>query len=214
MGVACWLVQPLYVVVELLVAAAASASYSLRDDTISALGQLGCAPGHEGAVVDVCSAAPAVLDAAFVVFGLLRAAGAVLLRPAVAGGGWGTTACALWVASGIAAAAVGLAPVDVVPGLHAGLALPVFVLQPLALVVTGVALGRSGATGPRLARSGLAVGAMTVAGAAAFGARLAGGPWVGALERATLWPAYPWLAGAAWVLMSRRARGASDPGTF
>ncbi len=45
LGIAAWLVQPLYVAVELLVAAAASAAYSLRDDTISSLGQLACASG-------------------------------------------------------------------------------------------------------------------------------------------------------------------------
>lgn len=214
MGAACWLVQPFYLVIELVVAAAASSSYSLRDDTISALGQLGCAPGHEGSLVEVCSAAPVGLDTAFVVFGVLRAVGAVLVRPLVGGGGWGTAACGLWVVSGTAAAAVGLAPVDVVPGLHAALALPVFVLQPLALVVTGVALGRSRPPRRWLAGSGVSVGAMTLGAAAAFGARLGAGSWVGAFERATLWPAYPWLAGAAWVLVSRRARVASDPGGF
>jgi hypothetical membrane protein len=208
----CWLVQPLYVVVELLVAAAASASYSLRDDTISALGQLGCGPGHTGSGVDVCSAAPVVLDAAFVVFGVLRAVGAVLVRPLLGGGGWGAAACGLWVVSGAAAAAVGLAPVDVGPALHAAVALPVFVLQPLALLATGVAVGRSGAIGPGVPRSGLVVGAVTVVAAAGFAGRLGAGTWVGAFERLTLWPAYPWLAVAAWALLvGRRDGGTTGP---
>lgn len=208
----CWLVQPLYVVVELLVAAAASASYNLRDDTISALGQLGCAPGHAGSVVDVCSGAPVVLDAAFVVFGLLRAAGAVLLSPMVGGGTWGAAACGLWVVSGASAAAVGLAPVDLAPGLHAAVALPVFVLQPLALIVSGVALGRSGATGPRVAWSGLVVGAVTLLAAVAFSTRLGAGTGAGALERLTLWPAYPWLAVAAGGLVAHRTRRTTGAG--
>jgi hypothetical protein len=196
----CWLVQPAYLVAELLAAAGASAAYSLRDDTISALGMLTCAPGHAGSLVDVCSPWHVGMNTAFVVFGLLRAAGAVLLRPVLGAGTWAGVAVSLWVASALAAAAVGLVPVDQQPGWHVVAALPVFVLQPLAVLATGEALRRSGAVSLTVARSGLVVGAVTLAAAAGFGLHLGGPTWVGGLERLALWPAYPWLAVVALAL--------------
>lgn len=196
--------QPVYLLVELLVAAAASASYSLRDDTISALGMLTCAPGHAGAAVDVCSSGHVALNAAFVVFGLLRAAGAVLLRPRLGAGGWALAAVWLWVVSACFAAAVGLVPVDQLPGWHAVVAVPVFVLQPLAVLVTAETLRRSRAVSRGVARSGIVLGGIMVAAAAAFGLRLGDPTWVGALERLALWPTYPWLAVVAWALLVAR----------
>ena len=199
-GLGCWLVQPVYLLVELLVAAGASAAYSLRDDTISALGTMTCAPGHAGAGVDVCSPGHVALDAAFVVFGLLRAAGAVLLRPRLGTRGWALAGEWLWVVSAVFAAAVGLVPVDQRPGVHAVVALPVFVLQPLAVLATAEVLRRSGAAPRAVAVSGLVVGGLMLAAAAAFGLRLGSATWVGGLERVALWPTYPWLAVVAGAL--------------
>jgi hypothetical protein len=197
-------VQPAYLLVELLVAAGASASYSLRDDTISALGMLTCAPGHAGATAVVCSSGHVALNTAFVVFGLLRAAGAVLLRPRLGPGGWALAAVWLWVVSAFAAAGVGLVPVDQRPGVHAVVALPVFVLQPLAVLATAEALRRSGAVHRAVAVSGLVLGGVMLAAAASFGLRLTSPTWVGGLERLALWPTYPWLAVVAWALLVAR----------
>ena len=188
-GLGCWLVQPVYVLVELLVAAGASAAYSLRDDTVSALGMAACSPGH------------GLMNVAFVAFGLLRAGGAALQRPRLGGEAWGAAAVWLWVASGLAAAAVGLAPVDRQPGWHVVAALPVFVLQPLAVLATAGALRRSAAVPPGVWVSGQVVGAVTLAAAAAFGVRLGGPTWVGGLERVALWPAYVWLGVVAVALL-------------
>lgn len=200
-GLGCWLVQPAYVLVELLVAAGASAAYSLRDDTVSALGMAACSPGHAGSVLDVCSPGHGLMNAAFVAFGLLRAGGAALLRPRLGGQAWGAAAAWLWVISGLAAAAVGLAPVDRQPVWHVVAALPVFVLQPLAVLATAGALRRSAAVPPGVWVAGQVVGAVTLAAAAAFGARLGGPTWVGGLERLALWPAYVWLGVVALALL-------------
>lgn len=201
-GLACWLVQPFYLVVELLVAAAASTSYSLRDGTISALGQVGCAPGHEDSPVAVCSSGHAVLNAAFVVFGLLRAIGPLLLREQIEPTWWRTAAAGLWVASGLCSAAVGLAPVDQYPSAHVWAAAPVFVLQPAAVLATAVALRRSPDARSSVGTVGLVVGAVSLAGALAFGLRLGQPTWVGALERLALWPAYLWLGLVAATLLA------------
>ena len=212
LGIDAWLVQPLYVVVELLVAAAASATYSLRDDTISALGQLTCGPGHSSATEAVCSPAHLVLNAAFVLFGTLRVVAAVLLRPSLAAGWTRAAATALWVVSGLSSAAVGLAPVDQHPELHALVATPVFVLQPLAVLASADALRRTRDAAPSwVVTSGYAVGALTLLASIAFGVALEAEVWVGGLERLALWPAYLWL-GAAGAGLLVRGRRLSAPG--
>ncbi|WP_185747019.1 DUF998 domain-containing protein [Humibacillus xanthopallidus] len=212
LGSVAWLVQPLYVAVELLVAGVASASYSLRDDTISALGQLTCAPGHSGSTVVVCSPGHVALNEAFVVFASLRVLGAVLLRPSLAEGWVRGAATALWAVSGICSAAVGFVPVDQWPGPHALVAAPVFALQPLAVLATAAALRRTPGSVPRwVVTTGVAVAALTAAAAVAFGLRLGEATWVGGLERLALWPAYLWLGVVGAALLSRRGR-VSGPG--
>jgi hypothetical protein len=184
------------------VAAATSARYSLRDDTISALGQVSCSPGHDGSVVPVCSSGHVVLNAAFVLFGLLRATGALLVREVLDSTWWRAAAVTAWVVSGICSAAVGLAPVDRVP-LHSLAAGPVFLLQPFAVVATAIALRPSARTHFRVGAAGLVVGAATIVGALSFGLRIGHPTWVGALERLALWPAYGWLGLVAATLLTR-----------
>lgn len=84
------------------------------------------------------------------------------------------------------------------------MAVPVFVLQPLAVLVTAETLRRSRAVSRGVARSGIVLGGIMVAAAAAFGLRLGDPTWVGALERLALWPTYPWLAVVAWALLVAR----------
>ncbi len=179
MPYAAWLAQPAYLVVEVWLALAAGVGYSLRDDTISALGT-SCSPAEGG-----CSSAPLVMNVTFVVIGLLQALGAVpLLRrpgraPVV---GW------LWVVAGLASVGVGLLPVDRHPMAHALVAAPVFAVQPLALLLHA----RLPGPGP-LRRAGLALGVLALLGVLAFVTRLGADHWSGLAERAAIWPAKLWL---------------------
>ena len=210
MGSWAWRVQPVYVLVELLVAAGASASYSLRDDTISSLGMSTCAGGHVGSVVQVCSPRHVTMNLAFVVFGLLRAVGAVLLGP-VLGRAWGRAAVGAWVLSGVASAAVGLVPVDGAPKWHAVVAAPVFVVQPVAVLLTAEALRRGRRATRVVVGLGFVVGGLTILAAAAFAVRLGSPTWVGGLERLALWPAYPWLAVVGVALLAGEGGVAPEP---
>lgn len=205
-GLVCWLVQPVYLVVELLVAAAASSAYSLGDDTISTLGQVSCTLGEGGSVVGVCSGGHAAMNAAFVGFGLLRGVGAILLRDRFRATWWRTAATGLWIGSGVCSAAVGLVPVDQYPTMHAVVATPIFVLQPLALLATAVAWGRTtdarrGDARRGVRATGLVAGTLSVIGSLVFGARLGQPIWEGAAERLALWPAYLWLGLCAATLL-------------
>ncbi len=191
-GAFCWLVQPLYIAAELLVAAGASATYSLRDNTISDLGSIGCTPA-------LCSPWHPAMNTAFVVFSLLRVAGAMLLLRSWSPGRWATTATVVWVVSGLFSAAIGFVPVDQHPSLHVLVAVPVFVTQPLAVLATALAFK---GTHHGLTASGVMVGLGGLVGAGAFLA-VSGGPhWVGFWERFALWPAYPWLAVVGAVVLT------------
>ncbi|RKT79920.1 uncharacterized protein DUF998 [Terracoccus luteus] len=188
-GRACWSVQPLYVVAELVVAAAAvgASAYSLLGDTVSDLGASAC-------TTSLCSPWHPAMNVVFIVFSLVRVVGAVALRPS-----WRDVATWAWVLSGLSAAAVGLAPVDRMPTAHVLVATPVFVLQPLALMLTA---RRLAPTHPRVGRAGMVLAVVTALAAVAFLLAASGAPdpgtsLSGALERLALWPVYLWLGLAA-----------------
>lgn len=190
LGALALLVRPLYVATELVVGAATVGGYSFWSDTVSRLGEVGCSAAY-------CSPRHEVMNGSFIVFGVLLAAGALLLsRPL---GRWVT---GLLVVSGLSSVATGLAPLDQDVALHALAATPLFVAQPAALLVLGARLRSSR---PRLARALLATGAVTAVAAAAF--VLSGdGAAAGALERLALWPVLVAVAGAGWVLTSSGTR--------
>jgi hypothetical membrane protein len=182
-----WLAQPLYVVVELAAALTTGVGYSLGDDTISDLGAACEEPGASG-----CSSSPWLLNTAFVVFGVLQALGALWLLRSARGRrrshAVGVVGL-LWAVAGVGSVGVGLLPVDQHPGAHAVAALPVFVCQPLALLlharlVRGVGLRVVGAL----------LGTAALAGAVAFGVALGADHGAGLVERLAIWPAKIWLA--------------------
>ncbi len=197
-GAALWAVRPVYVAIELVVAGLTTGSYSIVDDTVSDLGALGCS-------ADFCSPAHALMNGTFVGVGALLAGGALLLAPRT-----GRSVTALLVVSGVSTVATGLAPVDVDPRLHALAATPLFVCQPLALVVLG---RRLRASRPRTSTALVVIGAVTAAGAVGFIA--SGDTGAGAWERLALWPVIGALAavaaGEASGLTRRRRTSTRSP---
>ncbi|MGC4807469.1 DUF998 domain-containing protein [Micromonospora sp. DT233] len=200
-GALMWLVQPLYIVCELIAAAAATA-YSLPDNTISDLGATTCTTiAYPYGDIPVCSPLHLLVNGAFVVFGLLMAVGAVLLRGWLPRGAAATTAVVLWVVAGLSAVATGLVPLDKDLDLHVLVALPAFVAQPLALLVTAYAVRRHRG----LSLTALAAGALSLVGLVVFVVRTNEGELGGLFERLALWPGYVWpLLLAVIVLRARR----------
>jgi hypothetical membrane protein len=189
LGALALIVRPLYIATELVVAAATTGGYSFVADSVSTLGEVGCSAAY-------CSPRHDLMNGSFVGFGVLLAGGALLLaRPL---GPW---AAGLLVVSGLSSVATGLAPLDQDSTLHALAAGPLFVAQPIALLVLGARLRKSR---PRLARILLGAGAVTAA--AALGFVLAGedGAASGALERLALWPVLLGVAAVAWEWRPRR----------
>ena len=181
------LVRPAYVATELVVAAGVSGGYSFSADSVSRLGEVGCTAVY-------CSPRHDLMNGSFMAFGVLLAGGAALLaRPL---GPWVT---GLLVVSGLSSVATGLAPLDQDATRHALAATPLFVAQPIALIVLGARLRQDQ---PRLARALLATGVVTAGAAVTF--VVGGGPVSGAAERLALWPVIAGLAGFAWTRTSRR----------
>lgn len=200
-GALMWAVQPLYVVAEVGTALTATAPYTLANNTISDLGATTCTSiGYPFGEVPVCSPWHLLLNSSFVVFGLLIAIGALLLRGWLPSGPAATTSVALWVLSGLSSIATGLVPLDQNLELHAVVSLPVFVAQPLALLATGVALRQRAGLSP----SALAVGAVSLLGTVVYLGRTGSAELGGLFERLALWPGYLWLPFLAVVVLSRR----------
>ncbi len=190
LGALLFLLRPTYVATEVVTAAATTGGYSFVSDSVSRLGEVGCSAAY-------CSPRHDVMNGSFMAYGLALAAGALLLaRPL---GPWVT---GLLVVSGVSSYATGLAPLDQDATLHAVAATPLFVAQPVALLLLGARVrGQS----PRLGAALLATGAVTAA--AAVGFVLSGeGRAAGALERAALWPVLFGLGAYAWQHRPRRRR--------
>lgn len=192
-GALALLVRPAYIATEYVVAAATAGGYSFVVDSVSRLGEVGCSAAY-------CSPRHALMNGSFIGFGSLLAVGSVLLSRSL--GPWVT---GLLVVSGLSSVATGLAPLDQDATLHAIAATPLFVAQPIALIVLGVRLRNHQ---PRLATALLTTGVVTGTAAAVF--VLAGdGTASGALERLALWPVLVGLAGFAWTRLSPRVSGRS-----
>ena len=188
------LVRPAHIATEFVVAAATTGGYSFLADSVSRLGEVGCSAAF-------CSPRHELMNGSFMGFGALLAGGAVLLaRPL---GPWVT---GLLLVSGLSSVATGLAPLDQDVTLHAIAAAPLFIAQPIALILLGARLRNDR---PRLAWALLTTGAVTSAAAVSF--VLSGdGPTSGALERLALWPVLVGLAGFAWTRHPRRGRSELD----
>lgn len=182
LGALLFLLRPTYVATEVVTAAATTGGYSFVSDSVSRLGEVGCSAAY-------CSPRHEVMNGAFMAYGVALASGALLLaRPL---GPWVT---GLLVVSGVSSYATGLAPLDQDATLHAIAATPLFVAQPVALLLLGARVREET---PRLSKALLATGAVTAA--AAVGFIVSGdGQAAGALERLALWPVLVGLAAFGW----------------
>src|SRR5699024_5528422 len=136
-------IQPLYILAELLAAGAVTAPHSLLHNTISDLGATTCTTiDYTVGAVDVCSPWHLVINGAFIVFGALLAVGIYLVRDWFQPARMGTAAVVLWIVSGLSSIGTGLMPLEQALEIHALVSLPVIIAQPLALILSGVVLGK------------------------------------------------------------------------
>lgn len=193
LGAIAWLVQPLYLLAEVVTATAVTVPYSFADNTISDLGASTCTTiAYRFGDVPVCSPWHPVLNIALVVSGALMIIGALFVRH-LAARGW---ARGLWIVAGLSSIGTGLVPLDRDLDLHVIVSLPALFAMPLALLATGLKLSRG-----KLA----VVGLVCLAAAVTFVVRAAEPELGGLFERIALWPGYLWL-GMAGVIVLRGPR--------
>jgi hypothetical membrane protein len=195
-GAIAWLLTLQFFVVETVVQLQTGAGYSRADDVISALGTSE-------------SAAPVLMNGSFVLQGLLIAAGAVLLRPALAGLG-GRLVPAFLTAAAVGVVLVGLFPLGSQDDLHQAGAGLHFVGGGLGLLALAYAVRpRSEALGTALALLGLLSTAMTVF----FALGITDFLGEGGTERASAYPIPIGLAlaGAGLWALSRRPQAEPRP---
>ena len=144
------------------------------------------------------------MNLGFIWFGMTLALGALLLGTRILPGRIGTAAVAVWCMSGLGSIGVGLVPVNEHGGLHGLVALPVFLAQPTALLLTAVSLRT---VRPTLARLTFGAAGLSAAGVLGFAAILVldGSAALGGLERLALWPGYVWV-GVITAVTLRQAR--------
>lgn len=201
LGGALLATQPLVVVVQFVVATRWETPYRLDVDTISELGAVTCSTiGATAGPVAGCSPWHALMNATFLVIGLALALGGGLL--------WTLrdraprAAAVLLLVAGLSSAAVGLVPLDVDGELHSLVATPLFVTQPLALLLlTGWLFSRH-----RVVALVLGVaGTVAAVGAVGFGLAIATQAEGGLLERVALWPCHLALATlGTWLVLTWR----------
>lgn len=206
LGAACWLAQPVYLVVELVAAAMSTAPYSLLHRTISDLGATTCTTiGYPSQGVPVCSPANLAVNGSFVLFGLAMVAGAVLLRSRLPEGGLTSAAVVAWVVAGLSSVGSGLTPLDQLLELHALVSAPGIAVSGVAVLLTAVVLARSWSRSWWVA---VVLGAVSTAAGVLMLVRLEV-QWGGLIERVALWPSFAVCAVVALAVLRRR--GQADP---
>jgi hypothetical membrane protein len=180
-------VQPLFVLTELLALAAFVGPYSLVDNTISDLGATACTDiAYPRGPVPVCSPWHALVNAGFVASGLLLVVGALAARRLLPRRRLSNVAVVGWAVGGLSSVATGLVPLDRDLELHVLVSSPVFLAQPVATLLTGRLVRE---THPRLGRAAVVLGLIGLAAGLLVFAWLEA-PALGLLERVALWPGY------------------------
>jgi Predicted membrane protein len=204
-GALLWCLCFQFFVAERIAANAWSVPYDWSRNFISDLGAVDCAERVGDPARYVCSPLNGLMNASFVVQGLLIAAGATLLRGAFPGGRLG--GAGLWLVgnSGPSLIAVGLAPEDANARVHFAGAAVHLVCGGLEMVLLGVALllrrHRPG-TVP-LSAAGIltaAAGAVGLTGTALLTGNLLG-RGAGGMERIGGYPLPLWLTAAGLLLL-------------
>jgi hypothetical membrane protein len=196
-GAMVWIVNTLqYGVAQIVVAAAWHTPYSWTRNYISDLGNTQCAPfAVHGTPTYVCSPLHTLMNASFVLSGVLTVLGTLLLWRVWPARRITTIALALWLVAGVLKMVVGLAPENTVAGLHLLGAANLPVLS-VAIVLLGIAFLRLrpgfGTLSIVIGSVGL-VGAILSTAAQTAGSALDLGLGNGGMERVAGYPGNVWM---------------------
>jgi hypothetical membrane protein len=191
-GGALWVGCLQFFVAEAIASAGFVGSYSFRRNYISDLGAVGCSGG--------CSPLRALMNASFVLQGVLIFVGAAVVWPLFPRGALSRFALGLVAASGLGVVLVGLAPEDSAPGWHYLGAAENLLFCNAGAALLGVALLRD-RRAPRVGLLSLGFGLIGLAGLAGLAVGDDFGLGAGGVERITAYPFPLWIAGmGAWLI--------------
>lgn len=207
-GAVCWLLGLEWFVGQAIAQAAWPFPYSLSQDYISALGVTRCGTYHfPGETSYICSPLHDVMNASFVLAGLLLAAGVVLLRDVWPRRPLTTAGLVLAALDGLGKIGAGLVPGNVNMPLHDAAALGI-----LCGGIGALLLGSALWDVTRWQAVGfLAVGGGGTAGFIVMAAAPAHHLPAGAFERMAGWPLSLWLAALGLALIVSRKTAKDSP---
>lgn len=204
LGAALWIACLQYFVAEAVTIFGWPGPYSLSRNYISDLGAVGCdvrASGLEGSTEALCSPLHQVMNASFLLQGVLIVSGAALLSPRLAKSALTSIALLLIAASGIGVFIVGLAPEDVMPKLHYFGALENFLCCNAGMAMMGLGMLRRGNARPALGLTSLGAGSIGLLGIGFLGMKTYLGLGVGGMERVVAYPFPLWMAGMGLLIL-------------
>jgi hypothetical membrane protein len=198
-GGALWVGCLQFFVSEAVAATGFVGAYSYRRNYISDLGALSCSAG--------CSPLHGLMNASFVLQGVLIFAGAFVVWPLFLRGALSQLALGLVAASGLGVALVGLAPEDAMPSWHYLGAAENLLFCNAGAALLGLALLRE-RTAPRaVGLLSLAFGLIGLAGLGGLAGGYDFGLGLGGVERVAAYPFPLWIAGmGAWLIGGGESR--------
>jgi hypothetical membrane protein len=185
--------------------------YSVTQYDISALGVTECGPytnGSGGLTFYACSPLHVVMNAGFILLGVLTIAGVLLTRSTWPQRGLASVGMALVAVSGLGAILSGLSPANVNLGFHVLGALLNFLTASVGLLLLGLGARRRNGW---LAAWSIALGLTTIGGLILYNSQTFLGLGPGGMERVIGYPSVVWAIGlgAALLVSARRAASAS-----
>jgi hypothetical membrane protein len=209
-GAAAWVLTVVFFVAQAAAQAASTAPYSLARNYISDLGNTGCGPFTLGAYHEqVCSPLHGVMNAAFVVAGILMLLGAVATWPAWPVRRLTVAGLALLALGGAGQALAGLCPENVDLGLHTLGAVFGIGGANIGVLLLGLAVWR---VHRPFGMVSLLVGAVGLAGFLLLGSAPSMGLGIGTVERIAGYPLGTWTIAVGVFLLWSAAQQAGRRG--
>lgn len=205
-----WILAVQFFIAQVVVQLAWTTPFSLKENFISDLGNTTCAPYPLGSDSYVCSPWHALMNASFILLGLMILSGGALGRSAFPPGWFRAAGLALLWLAGAGIILVGLYPENENIELHRLGAAGHFVLGNLAMAILGIALTRANKhrvglkqtrEQPALAIFSIVSGVVGLVATALFINDYFLGLGIGGMERVAAYPLPLWLivVGLSWA---------------
>lgn len=206
LGAILWTLCLQYFVAEAVAIHGWTGPYNFSRNYISDLGAVRCGVRVRGLTdmtEKLCSPLHTVMNASFLLQGVLIVCGTALVRRLFPRGKLWTIALALLGASGVGVFIVGLAPEDLMPRLHVLGAIENFICCNAGMTAMGIAMLGWQRAARRMGLITFGAGIIGLLGIGFLATRVYLGLGVGGIERVAAYPFPLWVAGMGVLLLRR-----------